>query len=438
MKHHPFSRLLVVAVLVLLPVFAATLRAQGPVMITGTVADSVTGEGLPFAQLLVRGSTTGTVSNAEGQFVLAIPREIRADTLLVSYMGYRTARIPLPAMLQPPVRFVLSPVSLQMAEVEIVALTPETVIRKAVAAIPANYGTDSLVLTAFVRSQKSVGGKLAEFTEAIIRDLKTGYTPYTAREEQKRNRTTNLTSLVKGRVVSDTALVNFLGDVGRNAGCLGCNFIHDFAEFYRNTVLDETLFRYYDFRLEEIADPTGGKIYHIRFDQKKGVRQKLWKGDIYIQAGDFAILQVTQKPSFEGFGEFEKQKEKKQYRIGGIDGWIGEMPRMEWTTTYNRRNGSYYLATIRVQNWVTFTHPVRAKQVKFWHLNEVVVTDASRDSTTVRNFRGDRYSGVDQRWDQVVGKADGQFWAGFNYLPVEKQLQESLEKMESRGTGNRQ
>ncbi len=413
---------------------ATTVAGQGQttVTMTGTVADSTTGQGLPFAQLMLQGTASGTVSNADGQFALVIPATSACDTVRVMYMGYRPARLPVQKMTGSPERILLSPATLQMAEVEIVALTPETVIRKAVEAIPAHYGTDSLVLTAFVRSQKSVGGRMAEFTEAIIEDLKTGYNLCTEKEEQKRKQSSNLTRLVKGRVSSDTVLVNFLGDIGRNAGCLGCNFIHDFAEFYRNTVLDETLFRFYRFRLEEISAPEGEKIYLVRFDQKKGVKERLWKGEIYIRSDDFAILKITQKPSFEAFGEFERQKTKKRYRIGDLDGWIGEMPRMEWTTTYSKRNGSYCLATIRVQNWVTFSHPSQPKQVKFWHLNEVVVTDATREKSVVRNFRGDRYAGVDQRWDQVVGKADDLFWAGFNYLPVEKQLQESLERMENR------
>jgi hypothetical protein len=347
-------------------------------------------------------------------------------------MGFETRKCPVMALSGNENIIRLRPGLLQLSEVEIVAYTPEEVIRRMVAAIPANYGPDSLILTAFVRSQKFVGGRLAEFTEAIIEDLKTGYKPYGRSDEKEKSRQSNVPLLLKGRVISDTGMVNSFGDLGRSAGCLGCNFVHDFAEFYYHTVLDEKQFRYYTFKMDEQSAPGGGKIYHIRFDQKKGVKETLWKGDIYINGADFALLKISQKPSFEAFDQFEKDKYKRQFTIRNTPGWYQEMPMMEWTTTYSKRGDSYFLSTIRIENWLTFKHPSLNQVVKFSHRNEVVVTDASRDPQKTRNFKGDKSTGVNQRWDQVVGKGDEQFWKGYNYLPIEEKLQENLKKLGGR------
>jgi hypothetical protein len=429
MKFVSFLRLLVVVWLFFSPDGAVS---QDVVTVYGVIFDTVTGNGLPFAQISLQNSTIGTATNEEGRFKLDIPTLFARDTLQVAYLGYETLKFPIPEVTANQIRLPLTPRTLQLAEVEIIALSAEEVIRRVVANISENYGNDSLILTAFVRSQKFAGGRLAEFTEAIIEDLKTGYGQYPRKEEKDRSRRSNIPLLLKGRVISDTNLVNSIGDLGKSAGCLGCNFIHDFVEFYYNTVLDEKLFQYYKFKIEELVKPEGGKMYHIWFDQKKGVKETLWKGELFINAADFALLKITQKPSFEAFDQFEKDKFKRPYTILNTTGWYQEMPVMEWTTTYSSRNGKYYLNTIRVENWLTFIHPVRQQRVKFAHKNEVVVTEATRDREKIKNFKGDKSIGVNQRWDQIVGKADEQFWTGYNYLPIEEKLEENLKKMISR------
>ena len=406
-----------------------SLISQESIHLSGTVVDSVTGNILPFAQVSLTGTNLGTLSNEEGNFIFDIPSLFANDTVAVAYMGYKTIRFPVSGFKLPKDIYIkLPPGQLHLSEVEIIGLTPEEIIRKVVENIPKNYGEMPVILTAFVRSQKFVDGKLAEFTEAIIENLKNGYTLYPAKQEDNKRKRSNIPDLIKGRVISDTNLVNAMGDIGKSAGCLGCNFIHDFAEFYHQTVLDEKLFRYYAFRMEELPGENG-KVYHIWFDQRKGVKKTLWKGEMLVNAADFALLKITQRPSYEAFETYEKSKFKTSYSINNRYGWYKEMPIMDWTTTYSKRNGCYYLASIRVENWLTFVYPPTGTKIRFAHKNEVVVTDATRDTARIENFKGNKSIGVNQRWDEVAGNSDDQFWVKFNYLPIEEKLKESLGKL---------
>jgi hypothetical protein len=418
-----------VLVFVLLLFRAGQAISQETITISGMVFDSVTGQELPFAQISVRNSTTGTVTNEEGVFRLEIPARFALDTLRVAYMGYKTLKGAIQQLAGKTVKLSLTPAALQLAEFEIVALTPEEVIRQVVAHIPANYGEEPLILTAFIRSRKFLNNKLAEYTEAIIEDKKTGYGLYERKREKNRHQQSNVPLLLKGRVVSDTNIVNAIGDMGKSAGCLGCNFIHDFVEFYYNTVLDEQLFNDYRFKMEEQIKPEGGKIYHIRFDQKKGVKKTLWKGELIVNASDFALLKVAQKPSFEAYETFEKQKYKQTFTINNSAGWFREMPLLDLTTTYAARNGKYYLNTIHIENFMTFTNPSTGQKVKFSYKNDVVMTEVSRDPDKLKNFKGDKSVGVNQRWDQIVGEPDADFWATLNYLPIEAKLQEEINRL---------
>jgi len=395
--------------------------------IQGKVVDSTSGNPLSFAQISLHHTGLGTTTNEEGNFCLDIPAGYRDDTLMIYYLGYETMKIPVKSCLMSLLRISLKPLMLQLSEVEVIGLTPQEVIRRAVAEIPSNYGKDPLILTAFIRSQKSINNKLAEYSEAIIEDFKNGYYLYKPGESEKKRKQSNIPLLLKGRVTSDTNLVNAMGDVGRNVGCLGCNFINDLAEFYHHTILDETLFRYYDLSMEEMILPTEGKIYHIRFAQKKNAKERLWRGELFIDAATFAVMKIMQKPSMYAYEAYEKIKYNRGYNIMNKPGWVEEMPFIQQTIIYSKRDTSWFLSSIRIENWITFTYPANGQKLKFSYKNDVIITDATRDTEKIKNFKGDKVLGTTQRWDQIIGRPDDTFWARFNYLPIEETLKKAVE-----------
>ncbi|MGA3014987.1 MAG: carboxypeptidase-like regulatory domain-containing protein [Bacteroidales bacterium] len=406
-----------------------TASGQDFIEINGRLVDSSNSKPLSFGQISLNHTGFGTNSNDDGNFRLDITRANLNDTLLFFYLGYETLQVPVKSCLGPSVEINMKPITLQLAEVEVVGLTPQEVIRKAVMAIPSNYGKDSLILTAFIRSQKSVNNRLAEYTEAVINDLKTGYYLYKSGEADKKHRQSNIPLLLKGRVNSDTNKVNALGDIGRNVGCLSCNFTNDVVEFYHHTILDESLFHYYDFSMEELLQPGGGKIYHIQFDQKKDVKQRLWKGDLYIEASSFAIMKLSQKPSMNAYDAYEKNKYNQGYFILNKSGWIEEMPFIQQTINYSKKDSIWVLSSIRTENWMVFTYPPNGQRLRFNYKNDVIITEVTRAHEKIKNFKGDKVVGTAQRWDQIIGRPDDTFWASFNYLPVEEALKRAVENI---------
>lgn len=62
-------------------------------VVTGRVTDAETGEALPGVNILVKGSTTGTTTNLDGEFQLDVPN--LQETLVFSYIGFLTQEISL-------------------------------------------------------------------------------------------------------------------------------------------------------------------------------------------------------------------------------------------------------------------------------------------------------------------------------------------------------
>ncbi len=61
--------------------------------VTGTVVDAENNETLPGVNILVKGTTTGTSTGADGSFELSVPS--LQDTLVVSFIGYQTQEVPI-------------------------------------------------------------------------------------------------------------------------------------------------------------------------------------------------------------------------------------------------------------------------------------------------------------------------------------------------------
>ncbi|MEN8202312.1 MAG: TonB-dependent receptor [Bacteroidota bacterium] len=72
--------------------FASTLTAQqGRVRVTGKVTDGETGEALPGANVIVKGTTIGTISELNGDYNIMVPGE--ESVLVYSFLGYTSQEV---------------------------------------------------------------------------------------------------------------------------------------------------------------------------------------------------------------------------------------------------------------------------------------------------------------------------------------------------------
>ena len=60
-------------------------------IIKGIVSDSITGERLPYASLIIKGTTVGTATDENGTF--SFSPSTTHECLVVSYLGYNTQEI---------------------------------------------------------------------------------------------------------------------------------------------------------------------------------------------------------------------------------------------------------------------------------------------------------------------------------------------------------
>lgn len=128
-------RLLILFLILCTPM---TLSAQQQVH--GLVVDASTNEPMPFVTIAAAGSTYGTVSNQNGEFVLTLEKIDPSDNIAFHYLGYETLLLKIDDLVDGMiVKIKEKPV--RMREITIVAkpFSPEELIRKALERKEENY-----------------------------------------------------------------------------------------------------------------------------------------------------------------------------------------------------------------------------------------------------------------------------------------------------------
>lgn len=116
MKKSLFTHLflLVTSLLLTMPV-AAQDPGDGYTRIKGVVLDSITGEGMPYAQIFLIGSQTGALTNENGGFTIVTG--VNFEKLRVSVVGYQTKDIKVPLGKYTELEIKLVPTSVMLNEV---------------------------------------------------------------------------------------------------------------------------------------------------------------------------------------------------------------------------------------------------------------------------------------------------------------------------------
>ena len=138
--------------------------------ISGKVQDRETGEPLEFASVGIRGKSSGTVTNLQGEFDFHFPAEFRNEILTVNMLGYKTYEAPIWSILDggfQTIQMEKSPTVLEEVTVSD-SLNGGDVLRIAFARIEENFPMEPFLMDAFYRDVKKVGGTYISLLETAV------------------------------------------------------------------------------------------------------------------------------------------------------------------------------------------------------------------------------------------------------------------------------
>lgn len=394
-----------------------SLHAQkdttGLVTISGKVVDQKTEDPVIFTNVYIEGTNVGTVSNADGEFIIKVPANRMDENLGFSNIGYKSLVLPLESLRKEENIIMLQPATIPIEEVKIRTNDPVELLRAALNRVPENYYTVPEKMTAFYRETIKENRHYVAVSEAIMEVYKA---PYDKIENDQ-------VKIFKGRKSQDvknmdTVLFKLQGgpttmvmlDVVKNPSIL----------------LGEDIIEFYDYKLAGILNINDRQSYVIEFDQKDNVDYPLYSGKMYLDVEDLAITGLEFNLSEKGIDKAANvlvRKKPLTMRVEPLGAY--------YLVNYREVDDKWYLNHARTELVIKCKWKKRLFNKTYTAMSEMAVTD--RNLENVERFRSREIAKPNDVFiDNVVEYYDENFWGDFNYIKPEESIEEAVERISRR------
>jgi hypothetical protein len=320
--------------------FCQQLSAE--IFIEGQVVDFGTGEALAYVNIYVRGTSKGVMSNSDGKFSIYIPKKLGEETLVISYLGYKTVEIKISNLkvgTSNDIKLKVSAVNLDEVVLTSKKLDVESIVKKAFKNYNKNFPKDPFISKAFLRHTEKTKKEYKWLVEAALEIYDPGF------NEHPKNIKTNIIEVrksVDNRYVDTLSAYKFyskhvLGKSNRSVWSKNFSLenvpqseiqksinYHDNVFTLRgwkepffysllstdhnklryfgrnNSVLDNQILKKHAFKLDTVLLEDDIKVYKIKLFPKNPPaslnrfkkNKELPVGWIYIRSTDFAIIEL--------------------------------------------------------------------------------------------------------------------------------------------------
>ena len=291
--------------------------------IEGTVVDRETGKPVPFASLVIVGTSSGTSSNLNGQFSLVVPDTFSIKVTCVGYESVAVRSVSEAQLIK------LKSVAIQLsaAIVSSKKINPTKIVRKAFASIGKNYDNQSFTQKFFYRHYSKANSVYERLIEASVDVWKqNGYR--TTRKSVDENAGMRVTHLrrsldIKGMVQEQRPL--WVGNI-LQADIVGYQTATKSAylNFADEANSLKTDLANYTFVFDGITNYDGQEVYKIKYTHRK---------DSVLTSGGYKFLPESSGSLFITIDTyaFVKTEEEKYNESGVIR-----------TSAYYRKYGEKY------------------------------------------------------------------------------------------------
>lgn len=379
-------------------------------ILTGTVFDLFSKETISSVTITLSNSSIGTITNRNGVFRLSVPDSLINEQVNISHVGYENKVFPVSDGLFKDMELSLEPKIIPLQEVVIRVINPRQVLEKMMEERLKNYSSSPSYLTAFYREGVEHKKKNVDLTEAVLKVYKTGY---------KRGIAVDQVKLLKMRRVldrqeRDTILTRVKSGI---YSVLQLDLVKYVPEF-----LDFSLPIQYDYNHTDITVVNNRLVYVISFEQKRGNRDPLYRGQLYVDTENYALVEARFEINPEYVEKATNQFVEKKSRKFNLS-----LRKAAYTVSYRQaEDGTYFINQVRgdVEFRVRRRRHLFSSTLKVWF--EMV--NCKVDTVNVETIpRSERLS-TRTVFSETSHPYDADFWGNFNVIVPEEDLKEFIIK----------
>jgi hypothetical protein len=378
---------------------------------TGKVIDDVTKKPVVFANVYLIGSSLGTVTNAQGEFILKVPVSELSHQVGFSYLGYNNKAVALSDMKEKDnvIRLEISAVTL--GEVVIRTDDPLELLRMAFRKVNDNYKNDPEMLIGFYRETVKQNRNYVAVAEAVLDVYKASYTSLLDFDRVK---------IFKGRKSEDVKKMDTL--MFKLQGGPRTSFLLDVVK-NPGELLSEEYLTDYHFKFAGFAKIDGRDNYVIEFEQNENVDLPLYKGRLFLDTKNMAFARLEFSLSDKALDLADNTLVRKKPMDMKVD-VLGA----DYLVNYRMLNDKWYLNHVRSELTFKCLWKKRRYNATYTTALEMAVTD--RDTIHIDKARyRDQTKISDIFADKVNSYKDENFWGEYNYIKPDESIESVINKL---------
>ena len=242
----------------------------------GKLVDKLDNKPISYADVIVAGENTSTVSNSQGNFVIKISRKSPAQFIHISHLGYKTAEIPVSSLVRRHNLIRIEPVAVALNQVYVRPGPVEDILKKVLKNIGQNYPRVANEMTGFYRESIKKRRSYVSLSEAVVDIYKASY----------RGLLNDQVRIIKGRKGSNVKRMDTLVFKLQGGPAMGL-----MLDIVKNpyVLLNSDMIYEYNFSLVNEVKKNGRLYYVIAFEPIDKERVPRYSGKYYIDVQTYAL-----------------------------------------------------------------------------------------------------------------------------------------------------
>ncbi len=381
------------------------------VTFTGKVIDNTTRKAVVFANVYLIGSSLGTVTNADGEFVLKVPVAELGRKVGFSNLGYKNLVVALSEMKAKDNLIRLEIAATSLEEVIIRSDDPIELLRMAYRRIHENYNKEPEMQVGFYRETVKQNRNYVAVAEAVLDVYKSSYNSLVDNDRVR---------IYKGRKSEDVKKMDTL--MFKLQGGPRTSFMLDVVKNPGEILSEEYLDDYY-FKFAGFAAIDGRDNYVIEFDQRENVDLPLYKGKIFLDTKNMAFSRLEFSYSDKALDIADNELVRKKPMDLKID-VLGA----NYLINYRILDDKWYLNHVRSELIFKCNWKKKRYNATYTTALEMAVTDRNSDNINKAKYK-DQTKMTDIFADQVNSFKDENFWGEYNYIKPDESIESVINRL---------
>jgi hypothetical protein len=377
----------------------------------GKVIDHATRKPIIFANVYLIGSSLGTVTNTEGEFILKVPVSEMNNKVGISNLGYKNLVINLSDLKTKENIIKLELAATPLEQVVIRTDDPIELLKMANRRINENYNTNPEMQVGFYRETVKQNRSYVAVAEAVLDVYKSSYNSMVDYDRVK---------IFKGRKSEDVKKMDTL--MFKLQGGPRTSFLLDVVK-NPGELMSEEYFDKYNFKFAGFATIDGRDNYVIQFDQRKDVDIPLYKGTIYLDTKNMAFARVDFSFSDQALVIADNELVMKKPMDMKID-VLGA----DYIINYRILDNKWYLNYVRSELVFKCMWKKKRYNATYTTALEMAVTDRNTTNINKAKYK-DQSKMSDIFADKVNAYKDENFWGDYNYIKHEESIESVINKL---------